>query len=207
MAAGAPGPVIPSRYVEALDGADPIVSQRKAPKRVKKLIRGLSEKVLARRPAPGKWSIKEVIAHLADGEVILGSRVRFVAEQDRPPLPGYDQDAFVERLAIDKERTCDLLDAFAAVRAVNVRLLERLPKDAFARVGLHAERGEESIEAMVAMYAGHDRIHEQQIEKIKGQLAERKRAKRAKRANDGKSAKKAKEPKASGSKKRAKVRT
>ena len=195
MVAGSPGPVIPSRYTDALAGADPIESQRKAPKRVKKLIRGLSEKQLARRPAPDKWSIKEVIAHLADGEVIIGSRVRFVAAQDRPPLVGYDQDAFVERLAIEREKTDELLDAWAAVRAVNVRLLQRLPKEAFARISLHSERGEESIESMTTMYAGHDRIHEDQIARIRGELEERKRAKHA-REKKSKSAKKSKKTRA-----------
>ena len=156
-------PCADDRYARALGGDDPLESQRKAPKRIAKLLKGLSEKQLARRPAPDKWSIKEVVAHLADGEIVLGSRLRFVAAQDRPLLPGYDQDRFVAGLGIERVSTEDLLEAFVAARALNVGLLRRLPKEAFQRVGLHAERGEESIATMVAMYAGHDRIHEQQI--------------------------------------------
>ena len=137
---------VPERYVRALDGDDPIVSQRKAPQRIAKLLKGLSENQLARRPAPDKWSIKEVVAHLADGEIVLGSRVRFVAAQDRPLLPGYDQDRFV------------------------------------AGLGVQAERGEESIATMVAMYAGHDRIHEQQIaaarEALRAAKAQKKKGKK-----------------------------
>lgn len=176
MVAGNPGPVVPERYVKALGGLDPIQSQRKAPKRIKKLLRGLSEKQLATRPAPGKWSIKEVIAHLADGEVIIGSRVRFVAAMERPAILGYDQDAFVERLGIENVKTSELFEAFAAVRAANVAFLQRMPESALQRVGLHSERGEETIETMLVMYAGHDHIHEEQIESIRETLRAKKSA-------------------------------
>jgi hypothetical protein len=175
-----PGPVIPQRYLDALGKRDPIESQRKAPRRVKKLINGLSEKELAARPIDGKWSIKEVLAHLADGEVILGSRVRMVAAQDRPVLIGYDQDAFVANLGIERTSSAELLAAFKAARAVNVALLERLAQDRFARIGLHSERGEESIETMIRMYAGHDRIHEDQIARLKEALRASKANRRAK---------------------------
>jgi hypothetical protein len=203
MADTVPTSVIPQRYLDALGDADPIESQRKAPKRIKKLLKGLSEKFLARRPTDDQWSIKEIVAHLADGEIILGSRVRFVAAQDRPPLPGYDQDLFVAHLGIDKVKTKHLLQAFAAARAVNVALLNRLPDGAFARIGMHAERGVESIETMVRMNAGHDHVHEAQIvaardalraakrrrKKAAAKAASAKRTKRAKRT--GRSAKKA----------------
>ncbi len=154
------------RYLSALDGRDPVESMRKAPKRLRKLLEGSGAKQLARRPAEGKWSIKEVLAHLADGEVVLGARIRMVAAMDRPVIVGYDQDALVARLAYDKVEAAELLANFAAVRAINVALLERLPDEAFARVGLHNERGEESLATMVFMYAGHDRLHEQQIQRL-----------------------------------------
>ena len=162
MPADNPGPVNPDRYLAALDGADPFESMRKTPKRLKKLLKGVSEKRLARRPASGGWSIKEVLAHLADGEVMLGSRYRMVVAMERPPLPGYDQDAFVERLCLERIDASTLLDDFAHARAAN----ERLPDEAFARVGLHSERGEESLARMLVMYAGHDLIHEAQIARL-----------------------------------------
>lgn len=155
------------RYLTALEGRDPLESMRKAPKRLRKLLKGLSRKQLTRRPAEGKWSIKEVLAHLADGEVVLGARIRMVAAMDRPVIIGYDQDALVERLAYEKVDVEELLANFAAVRAINVALLERLPDDVFAQVGLHNERGEESLATMVFMYAGHDRLHEQQIVRLR----------------------------------------
>jgi hypothetical protein len=160
------GPVVPERYLQALGGRDPVEALRKAPKRVRKLLKDVSEKRLARRPAPDKWSVKEVVAHLADGEVVLGARIRFVAAMENPPLPGYDQDLFVQRLGIERVKTKALLEAFASMRALNVSLLERLPKEALARTGLHAERGPESIATMIGMYAGHDLLHEEQIARV-----------------------------------------
>jgi hypothetical protein len=171
-------------------------------------VKGLTEKQLTTPPAPGKWSIKQIIAHLADGEVILGSRYRFAAAHDRPPIAGYDQDLFVERLGVENTTTEELLADYELARAVNLGLLQRLPDGAFERVGIHAERGEESIAMMVTMYAGHDRVHLEQIETIRtglfpeaGKPARRpakKRAKPAKKAGAKtapKAAKSAKAPK------------
>jgi hypothetical protein len=188
MTPGQPGSVSRERYVQALGGLDPIESMHKSPKRLKKLLKDVSEKRLAARPAPGKWSIKEVVAHLADHEIVLGARFRFVAALDRPPITGYDQDAFVERLGVDKTSTEDLLKDFSSVRKANVRLLERLPLEARTRVGIHSERGEESLEDMIVMYAGHDLIHLQQIERMLDDMtAASKRQKRAKRAGKARS--------------------
>lgn len=161
------GPVIPDRYREALGGDDPYEVMFEAPQRLRKLVKGLTEKQLSRPPAPGKWSIRQIVAHLADGEVILGSRYRFVAAHEKPALPGYDQDLFVEKLGVGNATTEELLADFEMARAVNLGLLTRLPDEAFERVGVHAERGEESIETMVRMYAGHDLIHLEQVETIR----------------------------------------
>ena len=170
-------------YAEALAGDDPVASMAEAPDRLRRLVRGLTEKQLGKKPAPGKWSIREIVAHLADGEVVLGTRYRFIAAMDRPPLSGYDQDAFVANLGVGRAVTSDLIDDFAMARAVNIGLLERIGDGAWDRVGLHAERGEESLRAMVAMYAGHDRVHLAQIETIRTGLFPK-----ARRASKGKGA-------------------
>ena len=167
MSTKKPGPVVPSLYAEALGGLDPILVMATTPDRLRKALKGLSEKQLEKRPLPGKWSIKEIVAHLADGEVILGSRYRLVAAHDRPALVGYDQDSFVLMLGVDNTTTVDLLDDFSLARAVNLGLLQRLPTGSLERVGLHSERGEESILKMLAMYAGHDLHHLRQIETIR----------------------------------------
>ena len=153
-------------YLDALGKHDPIESMRKAPKRLRKLIKGLSKKELARRSATGKWSVKEVLAHLADGEMVFGTRLRFVVAMERPVITAYDQDAFVAQLNYAEVSSADLWDSFAALRAMNVALLERMPDSAFARVGLHTERGEDALVAMLFRAAGHDRLHEAQIERV-----------------------------------------
>lgn len=167
MSTTKPGPVIPAHYAEALGGQDPILVMATTPDRLRKMLRGLTEAQLAKRPLPGKWSIKEIVAHLADGEMILGSRYRFVAAQDRPVIIGYDQDAFVVMLGVANTTTADLVDDFALARAVNLGLLDRLPTESLDRVGIHAERGEESILKMLHMYAGHDVHHLRQIETLR----------------------------------------
>jgi len=190
MAAGT-GPVVNARYAAALGDDDPVSVMARTPDRIRKLLRGLTEKQLETKPAPGKWCIKEIVAHLADGEVILGSRYRFIGAHDRPPLPGYDQDAFVERLGPMNAKAADLADDFAMARAVNLGLFERLPREAWDRAGLHAERGEESIRTTVATYAGHDRIHLAQIETIRTGLFPKAGKKRAARKPAKKAGKKA----------------
>ena len=180
MAASSPGPV-QARYAAALGDDDPVLVMAETPDRVRRLIRGLTEKQLETKPAPGKWCIKEIVAHLADSEVVLGSRYRFIGAHDRPVLLSTDQDAFVERLGPMNAKAADLADDFAMARAVNLGLFERLPKEAWDRVGLHTERGEESIRSAVAMYAGHDRIHLAQIETIRTGLFPKAGKKRATR--------------------------
>jgi uncharacterized damage-inducible protein DinB len=204
-----PGPVIPQRYLDAIGKRDPIESAAKAPKRFRHLVDGLSEKELEWRPAEGKWSIKQILAHMADGEVMIGSRLRLVAAMDRPTIVGYDQDAFVANLCVDDLSAEQWLDAFRSMRALNISLLTRLPKEAFARIGLHTERGEESLSQMVFLYAGHDLIHERQIaaqlQDYKADRKARHAAQEAARAARAEAEAKAKEDKKR-SKKRAKAK-
>jgi hypothetical protein len=85
---------------------------------------------------------------------------------DRPTIVGYDQDAFVANLGVEHHTADEWLEMFHAMRNLNVALLTRLPKEAFARIGVHTERGEESLGHMVFLYAGHDVVHERQIASI-----------------------------------------
>jgi hypothetical protein len=157
---------VPERYLKALDGADPLQVLRKSPKRLRKLLKSAKAKELAWKADPATWSVHEVIGHLADHEFVFGARVRFVASQEKPALPGYDEKLFMSRLGIDRSRTEDLFDAWVAARAGNVHLLDRLPEDAWSRTGIHSERGEVSLSQLVVTNAGHDRIHEEQIERV-----------------------------------------
>lgn len=180
------------RYSKALDIADPLHVLRKMPKRLRKLLREAKEKELVWKADAATWSVHEVIGHLADNEFVFGARVRFVAAEDRPLLPAYDEKLFAERLGTDRATLEDLFDAWVAARAANVHLLDRLPEGAWSRIGLHSERGELSVMQLVVGAAGHDRVHEEQIERtIARARAARREAKERERA-ESKSEKSAK---------------
>jgi hypothetical protein len=97
---------------------------------------------------------------------VWGYRVRLVLSQDRPPLTGYDQDSWASRLGYAESDPREAFDAFRVLRRANLRLVERASPEDLRRVGVHAERGDESLEHMVRLYAGHDILHLRQIERI-----------------------------------------
>jgi len=118
---------------------------------------------LRTRPAPGEWSVLELLGHLLDAEIVVSGRYRWVLSQDRPPLFGYDQDRWVERLRHNDDPPDELLEVFSTLRTANLRLWNRSSADDRRRVAMHAERGDESYELMFRMLAGHDRFHLDQM--------------------------------------------
>ncbi|HUQ87766.1 MAG TPA: DinB family protein [Vicinamibacterales bacterium] len=118
----------------------------------------------------GKWSVAMVLRHLADTDVVWGWRMRLILAQDRPAITGFDQDLWAERLDYAHADPSESLETFAILRRDNLRLIERASADDFKRVGVHAERGEESAGYLVRLYAGHDLMHLAQIDRIKKTL-------------------------------------
>ena len=115
------------------------------------------------QPRPGEWSVGQVIAHLADAEVAMSGRYRWVLAHDQPPLLGYDQVLWVEQLHDDTESVEDSIELFEALRKANLALWRRSGAEQRARFGIHAERGPESFDLSFRMIAGHDRLHVGQI--------------------------------------------
>ena len=150
-----------------LGDRDPFDVLRATPAEVRGLVAGAPPGLLAAPEAPGKWSIRMVAQHLADSELVWGWRLRLVLGQDRPTITGYDQDAWAERLRYDVVPIEDSLADFEQLRSANLRLLTRVPEAERARVGVHSERGEESVAHMIRLYAGHDTLHLRQIERIR----------------------------------------
>ena len=138
--------------------------------RLREAIRGLSAEQLARPEVPGKWSINHVLRHLADSEIVWGWRLRMVLAHDRPQITGYDQDAWADRLKYGDADAANSIAEFAVLRAGNLRLLRQATPEDMKRFGVHSERGEESVAHMIKLYAGHDRLHLNQIERIAKQL-------------------------------------
>jgi uncharacterized damage-inducible protein DinB len=130
----------------------------------------LTPSQLGRPESPGKWSIVEILQHLADSELVWGYRLRKVLAEDRPELTGYDQDLWATRLGYASALREHALATFSALRAANVRLLEDATPADLDRVGLHAERGPESVRHMIRLYAGHDLLHRNQIARLRHAL-------------------------------------
>lgn len=162
-------------YVEAvldlLGDRDPMAVLRDTPAALPRAIEGLSPRQLRRPEQPGKWSIGQILQHLADSEGVWAWRMRLVLAQDRPALTGYDQDLWAERLHYDQEDPSDALELFTVIRRANLRLLERASPADLQRVGVHVERGEESLEQLRRLYAGHDRLHLRQIARVRRAVA------------------------------------
>jgi uncharacterized damage-inducible protein DinB len=155
-----------------LGDRDPHDVLRATPDALRRVITPLSADQLRRPEAPGKWSIGQVVRHLADSEIVWGWRLRLVLSQDRPTITGYDQDAWAERLRYDTAAVDDALDEFAALRRTHLRLVATASPTDLARVGVHAERGEESVAHMIEMYAGHDLLHLRQIDRIRATVGD-----------------------------------
>jgi hypothetical protein len=121
--------------------------------------------------APGRWSAAQVIQHLADAELVWGYRVRMVLSNDRPSLTGYDQDLWAEKFRYSEADAQEAVEQFAVVRRSNLRLLEQASDADLRRVGVHVERGEESVAHLIRLNAGHDLLHLQQLERIRNATA------------------------------------
>jgi hypothetical protein len=129
-------------------------------------LRGVAEPVLRRPEAPGKWSVVEVIQHLADSDLVAGFRVRMVLSEERPLLQGYDQDRWASEFRYREVPLALALDQLRVLRAANLHLWKQLSPQQLERVGLHAERGPESVGHILRLMGGHDLVHRQQIDRI-----------------------------------------
>lgn len=127
---------------------------------------GLDDAALRRPEAPGKWSAIQVIQHLADTEVVYAWRTRQVLTEDQPPIQGFDQDAWASRLDYAHADLAVTLGQLRGVRAANLRLWRSLTPAQRARVGLHSERGPESLDLLIRMMGAHDLVHRRQIDRV-----------------------------------------
>ena len=156
--------------LDLLGERDPVVALREMPAALQRFLETVPAAIVVTPEAPGKWSIRDVVQHLADSEIVGGFRLRMILAHDRPPLVGYDQDLWADRLRYGDVEVRDALEQFTALRRANMRLWQQLGPADLARVGMHGERGEESLEHMRRLYAGHDLLHLRQLERIRASL-------------------------------------
>lgn len=128
---------------------------------------GINDAMLRRPEKPGKWSIIQVVQHLADSELVYGYRLRMVLAHDTPEILGIDQDLWANELKYNDADLGEALDQLRVLRAANLRLMRSLSPAQLERVGLHSERGPESAMKMIKMIGGHDILHRNQINRIK----------------------------------------
>ncbi len=128
-------------------------------------------------PAPGKWSIRQLMAHVADTEIVAAGRFRQVIAEDNPTLVPFDQNAWAERLDYARRKPKQSLESFRHLRAENYELLKGLEEAAFERTGTHTERGQLSLRQMLQGFAGHAESHARQIESIREQYKKAKTSK------------------------------
>ena len=152
--------------LEVLGDRDPLAVAAELLTWLERRTAGLDDAMLRRPEAPGKWSVLEVIQHLADTEVVYAWRTRQILTQDRPPIQAYDQDAWARVLQYGRADLAVALGQLRGVRTANLRLWRSLTPAQLERVGLHSERGPESLDLVIRMMGGHDLVHRRQIDRV-----------------------------------------
>jgi hypothetical protein len=156
------------RVTSYVEGKQPLAIQAATAKKLERLIKGVSTAKLRKRPAPDKWCVGEIVAHLADAEIVGGFRMRLILGAPGSPVAAFDQDSWVIAGHYAKRDPRKSVEQFRAVREANLALLKSLTSEQWKHYGMHSERGQETIEHIVRMFAGHDINHLQQIERILG---------------------------------------
>lgn len=165
------------RYIQSLldilAGRDPMVTMSDLPSAVEALVAGLDDATLRRPERPGKWSIIQVVQHLADTEIVWGYRARKVLAAPGAVIAGYDQDAWAHTLRYDAAELRVAMAQLRSMRSANLALLSSLTPDEWDRAGMHSERGVESVRQMSRLIAGHDFVHRNQIARIQRAIGAR----------------------------------
>ena len=123
---------------------------------------GATDEELDVRPAPGKWSGREVAHHLADSEMTGAVRFRLLLATDKPQIFGYDQDEFARRLYYDRPIEASL-DLFKSARRTTAELMDKMTDGDWAREGTHSEHGRYTLTRWLEIYAAHAHKHAEQI--------------------------------------------
>lgn len=160
------------RSVIALVGdRDPLAILAETPGVIEGLTLPLNDEKRRRPEKPGKWSVHDLVQHLADAETAFLWRTRLIcAEEQEPTLQGYDQDRWASQLKYQDGAFEDVLEELVVMRRRNLRLLRSLTATDLERAGQHVERGRESMRLMLPLMAGHDLVHRRQLERIVGGL-------------------------------------
>jgi uncharacterized damage-inducible protein DinB len=160
----------PQQYIQRMlarvTGKDALKIQASSAARLARLIRNVPPVKLRKRPAPEKWSVAEILAHLADTEFAIGFRLRSILGTPGCPTAAFNQDAWASGMDYSRRKVRESIDDFRAVRKANLDLLNHIRPEQWKDYGMHSERGQETIEHIVRLIAGHDLNHIAQVEAI-----------------------------------------
>jgi len=152
------------RILGLLGSRNPLESMEASAQRVEATARRLGEAGLSRAWGPGKWTGKQILAHLADAEVGVGFRVRQILSEENHRIQPFDEGRWAERYAdVDAQAA---LASFLALRRWNLAMLRRLGPKELEREAYHPERGPETLDTIVKLLAGHDLNHLAQLERL-----------------------------------------
>ncbi len=160
----------PEQYTKRLlsyrRSKDPLRLQESTPKALARLIAPLNKKQLSRRPVRDKWSIAEILSHLADAELVIGYRIRLILTSNGTAIQAFDQDAWAQAFHYRRGDARISLETFRTLREGNLKVLKMVPRRLWQNYGQHQERGNESVEHLVNLVAGHDVNHLMQVQAI-----------------------------------------
>ncbi|HEV2580912.1 MAG TPA: DinB family protein, partial [Ktedonobacteraceae bacterium] len=122
------------------------------------------------RPAPGEWSIHEVLVHLPDSEIFAYERMRRIIAEEHPTLQAFSEEVWANNLGYLHQDAPLALNLFRTMRLSNAALLRTLPASAWERTGTHTERGEMSLYDIFMTFLRHGETHLNQIEQVKQSL-------------------------------------
>ena len=159
-----------ARLLSNSAGKDPFTILEETPARIGALLAGRSAEDLRWTTSPARWSIAQIVAHLADAEIVGAFRFRMILAAPGTPIQAFDQDGWAREMAYEARDAAASLALFTALRTAQLELLRGLDDEKLDRFGMHAERGKESVRHLLSLYAGHDLNHVAQIERL---IAER----------------------------------
>ena len=156
------------RLAGYVEGKYPLTIQHDTPRKLTRLVAGLSVQQLGHRSSPDKWSIIEILAHLADDELATSWRYRQMIEHDGETLQGFDQDLWARFGKYSTWNAEEAIELFRLLREANLRMLGALSPEEWERSGNHVERGILTVRELVHHMAAHDVNHIKQIERLLG---------------------------------------
>jgi len=126
------------------------------------VLAGVTEAELDARPFEGEWTAREIVHHLADGELSSAVRIRRLVAEELPVIAGYDEGLYARRLYYDVRPIDASLEVVRAARAASATILDHLTDEEWARAGMHSEMGAYGVEVWLRVYAEHPYDHADQ---------------------------------------------